>query len=323
MLNGILTQSLPPALTPGEAGVVRGEGRYAAMLTPKGRMISDLRVLPAGAGEEEAFLLDLPAPALPEVLGHLARMLPPRLARVTDLTGSRASLIVLGPGGPDWLAREALGLRVDAGDVAGLPEHAFLQVGQGDDVLRVVRIGEYLAPAWGVMADRGSVEALRRRGVETGLPALGDAELLALRVEAGRPAWGAELDGSVIPPEAGLEVRAVDHTKGCYIGQEVIVRIRDRGHVNRHLRGLLLGGAPPPDPGTELFAAGGAKSVGRVTSVAHSPRGGQFLGLGWVRREVEVPGRVRVGTPEGPEVEVRALPTGSVGGGLSAAGWAF
>jgi folate-binding protein YgfZ len=128
----------------------------------------------------------------------------------------------------------------------------------------------------------------------------------ALRLEAGRPAFGADLTEEHIPVEAGVHTRAIDYDKGCYTGQEVIVRLRDRGHVNRHLRRLRLGDAPSPAPGTEVWRADGSKSVGAVTSAASSPRMGT-LALAYVRREVEPPGPVRLGSAEGPEVEVEAL----------------
>ena len=110
----------------------------------------------------------------------------------------------------------------------------------------------------------------------------------------------------VIPVEAGIHERAIDYDKGCYTGQEVIVRIRDRGRVNRHLRRLRLPDGPLPAPESELWNEAGDKVVGAITSVATSPRDGA-LALGYVRREVEPPGPVRVGGPEGPEAAVEAL----------------
>ena len=108
-----------------------------------------------------------------------------------------------------------------------------------------------------------------------------------LRVEAGRPVFGTDMDENTLPPEAGIVDRAVDQTKGCYTGQEVIVRIRDRGHVNRHLRVLELGDVPAPAKGAELLAADGSgKVVGQLTSVVQSPRAKGVLAMGYVRRGV-------------------------------------
>jgi folate-binding protein YgfZ len=96
------------------------------------------------------------------------------------------------------------------------------------------------------------------------------------------------MDADTIPTEAGIDDRAIDHTKGCYTGQEVIVRIRDRGHVNRQLHRLELGDVPTPAAGTELLAAdGSAKTVGRVTSAVQSPKHGGVLALAYVARGVD------------------------------------
>jgi aminomethyltransferase len=115
------------------------------------------------------------------------------------------------------------------------------------------------------------------------------------------------MDQETILLEAGIQSRAVDDTKGCYTGQEVIIRIRDRGHVNKELRGLLLGDAPLPRPGQELFASGGEKSVGWITSAVSSPAFGQNIALGYLKRSVAPGDRVTLGTLDGPEAETRAL----------------
>src|SRR4051794_32121624 len=133
-----------------------------------------------------------------------------------------------------------------------------------------------------------------------------------LRIEAGRPRFGADLTEDVIPTEAfeesGLMERAISFTKGCYTGQEVIIRIAHRGHVNKHLRGLLLGDAPAPAPGTRLVNAETGKDAGWLTSVAHSPMLGQAVALGYVRREVEPGAAVRLGATDGAAATVVRLP---------------
>ena len=101
------------------------------------------------------------------------------------------------------------------------------------------------------------------------------------------------MDSDTIPVEAGIHERAIDYKKGCYTGQEVIVRIRDRGHVNRHLRQLMLGDVPAPRSGAELYAEGSDQPVGHVTSAVESARFGQTVALGYVRRGVEGAVRLR------------------------------
>jgi folate-binding protein YgfZ len=140
--------------------------------------------------------------------------------------------------------------------------------------------------------------------VPHGWPVMAAEEYEAVRISAGVPRMGAELTERTIPGETGCNSMTVSFTKGCYTGQELVARIDSRGgNVARHLRGLLL--PERVEPGTELVDGEG-KAAGRVTSVAPSPSGG-WVGLGYARRGVEVPGRLRAG-PDGPEVEVRELP---------------
>jgi len=117
-----------------------------------------------------------------------------------------------------------------------------------------------------------------------GVVPISDADAEILRVESGELKWGAELDESVIPLEAGLD-RAISYTKGCYMGQEVIARIHSRGHTNRSLTGLKF--ATACEAGAALIALDGTKEgldVGRITSAIDSPRFGT-IGLGYVRNE--------------------------------------
>ena len=112
-------------------------------------------------------------------------------------------------------------------------------------------------------------------------------ELERLRIEAGTPAWGKEVDDRVLPAEAGLVERAVSFTKGCYPGQEPIARLHYRGHVNRRLRVLELEGDDVPPYDAEVTLDG--KAVGRITSAVPG------LALGYVRREVPDDAELRVG----------------------------
>ena len=114
-------------------------------------------------------------------------------------------------------------------------------------------------------------------------------ELELLRIQAGTPAWGKEIDDRVLPAEAGLTERAVSFTKGCYPGQEPIARLHYRGHANRGLRVLTLAELPAPD--AELSYEG--KTVGRITSAA--PNGDGAVALAYVRREVPEDAELTVG----------------------------
>jgi folate-binding protein YgfZ len=303
MVQGLLTNDL--------AGAPSGRGVYAAMLTPKGRTIAELRAFRLERPDGAEVLLDLPREALEGTREHLRKFVPPMFARWADVSAETGALGVYGPRSREMVAR-VLGTEVPA-----LEEDAFTEAALGEDrVLVVGTRGAGGEEGYDLVAPAAALPELWRALLEEGAPLgarpVGHGALETLRVEAGVPRYGAELSEEVIPTEAfeavGMMPRAVSFTKGCYTGQEVIVRIAHRGHVNRHLRGLRLGDGPAPAPGTQLFHPETGKPVGRITSVAFSPLVGETVALGFVRRELAPGDRVRVGAPDGAEAEVAALP---------------
>ncbi len=271
MLHGLLTNDL--------AGAPEGTAVYGAFLTPKGRMVAEGRLARQGS----VVLVETAAGAEAALREHFRKYLPPLFARVEESSG----LAVLGVYGPR--ATAALGNVADGASGAVLLPPLELPEGDGADLV---------LPA-------AAVDDFWRRLVAGGVRPAGHGTLEVLRIEAGRPRWGAELDDTVIPLEAGLKERAISTSKGCYTGQEVIIRILHRGHVNRLLRGLLLGDAPDPARGATLTLPGQEKAVGTVTSACASPALGQTIALGYVRRAVEPGATVLV---EGREARVVALP---------------
>jgi folate-binding protein YgfZ len=142
---------------------------------------------------------------------------------------------------------------------------------------------------------------------EAGAKPAGRQSYEALRVEAGAPLQGVDVDEETFAPEVGRTRQAICYTKGCYLGQEPIVMARDRGHVNRALLGLKLPGGPVP-PNSLLYREG--KEVGRVTSSVVSPRLGTAIALAYIRRGNQEPGtvvEVEAGGPRRP-AEVTRLP---------------
>lgn len=288
MIHGLATADIQ-AVSP-------DRGAYTAFLTPKGRMVADARVFRLAGGE---LLLDVDPGAAEPLSDHIGRFVPPLFARVEDVSAAWAVVGIYGAGADGVAGAAVTELGAD-----GLPEDAVeervVQL-EGGFAARTLVTGD---EGWDlfVVADRRDrvVDALLGAG---GRPA--DPEALeALRVAAGRPRWGRELTEEVIPLEAGLLNRAISQAKGCYTGQEVIVRILHRGHVNRHLRRLEFSGEPP-EPGTELFEPGGDRARGMVTSAVANEAGA--IGLGYVRREIEPPAELRLGSPDGDPVRVEAL----------------
>lgn len=309
MLQGLAAGETPPALQTTETGVQSGRAPSSVILTQKGRMVTEFRVARLGNGDESDLLLHLPGAEMEEALSHLAKFLPPRFAKVTQPESPVASFLLVGPGAPALLSMELFEARIATDELAGLLEGEERSLPDPSPVgIRVVRSGDFTLPAFEVVAEASLLTGLRRRlsfagAVEASDPSIQDM----LRLEKGRPRFGVEMDSETLPPEAGNQDRSIDHKKGCYTGQEVIVRIRDRGHVNRLLRGLLLGSVLPPEAGTPLFLPRKEGAVGEIRSAVVSPRFGQTIALGYLRREVDPTGEVRLGDPDGPPAQVREL----------------
>lgn len=304
MVQGLITNDL--------AGAPAGRGVYAVMLTPKGRTIAELRAFRRDGPDGAEVLLVLPREALDGTREHLKKFVPPMFARWAEISGEQGTTGVYGPRAGE-LTGEMLGVEIPS----DLPEDGFVEgIFDGTPCLAARTLYAGGEDGYDVIAPAAALPALRAallaRGADAGARAVGWDALETLRIEAGRPRYGAELTEDTIPTEAfestGLLERAVSFTKGCYTGQEVIIRIAHRGHVNRHLRGLLLGDVAAPAPRTPLHHPESGKAIGWTTSAAHSPRLGQTVALGYVRREVGPGGTVRLETPEGAETTVSSLP---------------
>ena len=286
MIQGLISNDI------GELGEDRAV--YAAVLTPKGRMVADVHVLRHG----DELLLETDAHALQPLLAHLKKFVPPLFARAEDVTDSWSIIGVHGPHAMRVL-QAALEMQIsDALDAVTVTDGA-----------RIIA-SQYTGDAGAdIIVPHYDAAALWERLESAGARPIGHATLDVLRIEAGQPRWGAELDENTIPLEAGLRERAISETKGCYTGQEVIIRILHRGHVNRHLRGVLLGDVTAPARDTELYH--GSRAIGRITSAAWSPRLAQTIALAYVRREIVPPTDVHLGSDTGPTVSVVELPFGA------------
>jgi tRNA-modifying protein YgfZ len=268
-------------------GLETGAGCYAAFLTPKGKMLGDLRILRT----EHELLLDTERIALQALFNMIRRFSLGYQVELHKRTLERGLLSLIGP--------DALAL---AGAAAlGPDEHAHAVVEVPDSGLRARAIRTDVGVD--LLCDAADTEALRAALEEAGVVAVGEAAADCLRIERGRPRYGIDLDDTVIPQEAGLNDRAVSLTKGCYVGQETVARLYYRGKPNRQLRGLRLSG--PAEPGDELQFEG--RAVGRLTSAALSPRFGP-IALGFVRREAPLGATVKVGASEDLTGQVIELP---------------
>jgi folate-binding protein YgfZ len=275
-LQGQVTNDVE-ALTP-------GTGCYAAVLTPKGKMLGDLRILDAG----DELLLDTERSALQAVFNALHRALIGYDAQLHKRTLQRGLVSLIGPRARAVAGAEEAELGDDehanaAADVQGIPVRLVATDRGGVDLLCETERTQAL------------IAALRARGAEP----VSEAAAECLRIERGRPRYGAELDETTIPQEAGLNERAVSFTKGCYPGQETVARLHYRGKPNRHLRGLRL--SEPVPAGTPLTLDG--RAVGTLASVAVSPVHGP-IGLALVRREAAPGALAMAGAAQAEVVEL-------------------
>ncbi len=276
-----------------------GEGCYAALLDRKGHMQGDMRVLrvplPVRFGSraternsEVEIWLDTEPEALEAVRRHLSMYKIGREAEVKDVSGERAILSLIGPRAVEIAGSAPLPENAcEAVTVGGAP---CLAAGTDRGVDLLVEAGER-DRAWQALLDAGAVE-------------VSPAAAEIVRIEAGRPRFGAEMGTETMPAEAGIVERAVSFTKGCYIGQETVARLHYKGKPNRHLRGLRL--SAPAQPGAALRL--GEKEVGALGGAAVSPALGP-IGLAILRREAEPGTTVAVGE-DGVTAEVVALPFG-------------
>ncbi len=253
-----------------------GAGCPALLLTHRGAIVADFHV----ACFEDALLLECAQSALAPGRAALEKRIIADDVVLVDRSDEHAVLGLEGSRAPEILARA-----LDAGAV---PEA---------DAWQTVEIAgaSVLVAGFGWSGERAFVLRARvaeREEVERALAGAadvlaiglvrGDAALLEiLRVEAGIPAFGTELDEDVLPPEARLE-RAVAVNKGCYVGQEIVARLRSRGQVNHLLVGLRAEGASAPPVGAALSVAG--RTTGEITSAVVSPEAGP-IALAFVRRE--------------------------------------
>jgi tRNA-modifying protein YgfZ len=250
-----------------------GGGCYAALLTHKGKMLADLRVL---RGPDWIWLDTEPA-TLQTVLRNVQTYSIGRDVTARDETGEHAILSLIGPA-----ARDAL----DAAPPDA--EHAFVD---GEH-------GLYFATDVGVdvICAAGDADGVR---AALGVDPVSDDAAECLRAELGRPRYGIDMNAETIPEEAGLNERAVSFEKGCYVGQETVARLHYKGKPNRRLRGLRL--SAPARTGDPLVL--GERTVGTVGTAVVSPRHGP-IALAIVRREAAPGDTVLVGDEAAPATVV-------------------
>jgi folate-binding protein YgfZ len=243
------------------AAIPEGGGADATLLTPKGRMLAEVRVLRTA----EELLLDTERVALQALFDALTQFRIGYQAELHKRTLERALYSVVGPGK----------LRAQ---LPGSEEHAHVATEVGGVPVRAIRTRLGID----LLFESSAREEVRRTLEAERAVQLSEATAELLRIEQGIPRFGVEIDETTMPQEAGLHERAISYSKGCYIGQETVARLYWKGKPNRVLRGLRL--SEPAPPGTALLQD--ADEVGLLSAVALSPRLGP-IALALIRREAQ------------------------------------
>jgi folate-binding protein YgfZ len=256
-------------------------------------MLTDLHVLESGS----MMLLDVPAQTAADTVERLDQFIFSEDVRVESLAASIAGVWLHGP-----QAGQVLGRALAADGVARLTDYTLSQFEFRGSPVSVVRIDQLAVPGYCVYLDRSRAAELEDAVGSGGARPVAAGALDAARVEAGYPLFGVDMNEATIPLEAGIESRAISFSKGCYVGQEVVIRVLHRGggRVARRLVTLRLD-APPEDAsrparGMKLYASD--KAVGEITTAAESPQFG-WIALGYVHRDYIAPGS-RVEVEAGP-----------------------
>ena len=291
-LQGLLTNDIA-ALEP-------GTGCYTAMLTAQGRMIADMRVLELG----DALLASTQRSLASPLRDRFDQFIFSDDVAVTDVSEATAQITVLGPNA----AAVVTAVFHHTGRLATLRPFENVRLDMGSAPVVVAGSDEFGIAGFDLFLDALRAGEFRERLLRSGAAAVDLETAFIRRIEAGRPEFLVDMDEDTIPLEAGIEDRAISHTKGCYVGQEIIIRVLHRGHgrVAKRLVGLALDGNA--ERGSVVRAGG--RDVGKVTSAAHSPTLNRDIALAYVHRDLVAPGtEVSVVTSSGEAgAEVAALP---------------
>jgi folate-binding protein YgfZ len=258
-------------------------GTRALLLNPQGHILAELEVYALA----EKLLVRTHASVRERTFATLDKFIIMDDVTLEDLTDQLGSFALEGPQAGTVVA-QACGLALEGFSefanaelpIDGVPSHLIRRSHLGGIGAEIIAPREHLGLLWQSMHAAGGAS-------------IGMATLNALRLEAGIPWFPDDFNDTVIPHEASLEATHVSFTKGCYTGQEIVERVRSRGHVNRRRVLLTFSEAAAPPSGTKLRAVGAAGAdVGYVTSAALSPASGKAIGMGYIRREHNAPGSV-------------------------------
>jgi tRNA-modifying protein YgfZ len=263
-----------------------GAGCEAFLTTGQAKIVAHVWIYRTSeSATSNIFWLDMFPGLAGKVAQHLDRYLISEQVAIADRTLDFGQLYLAGPRAGELLARIG---------VEQVPDNSILSCSSkamvAHDSVQIQRNDLLGISGYALISPADRTEAVFHMVHAAGASLAGNQCYNMLRVEAGTPAYGVDIDESNLPHEVGRIDRAVSFTKGCYIGQETVARIRTYGHVNRSLAGIKLMGAECALHGVKILRDG--KEVGFITSSVYSPRVGTAVALGYVRRGSEVPGTI-------------------------------
>ena len=290
-LQGLLTNDI--------VALRAGQGCYAAYLTAQGRMIADMHVYELG----DSILLTTAGDLKDMVQARLDEFVFTEDVQLRDLSESFAQHGVIGPEAARVVA-SLVGIPQSA--LAAMDQHGNLRAQWQGGAAIVTRTSDAGEPGFDIYVETAHASALKAAVANAGVPLADEQVAETIRIESGVPAFHRDMNEETIPLEAGIESRAISFTKGCYVGQEVIVRVLHRGHgrVARKLVGLRLEGDRVPAAGAAVRADN--RDIGAVTSSTWSPALKRPIALAYVHRDFVTPGRVV--TVDDMRGEVMTLP---------------
>lgn len=278
-LNGLITNDMKT--------LEKNRWMPAAFPNVQGRLIASVRVVrcnddTTGKNACPTFLIDTEAATTEQVLKTIERFTLAGDFHVTNLTGETALLSVQGKRAAD-IIRSVLG---DA--VAGTLQNGVAVSDWEQQELTILRASHTAEDGFDLVINAKCAVALWDALITAGARPVGNDALNILRIEAGQPRYRIDMDDTNVVTESNLD-DAVSYTKGCYIGQEIIARIKYRGHVAKKLVGLNFDRAVKLENDTKIQSVDG-KEIGRITSVTYSPHLGRTIALGYVKYDFIAPG---------------------------------
>ena len=281
-LNGLITNDMK-TLEP-------NRWMPAAFPNVQGRLLASVRILHQAISDNaNGYLLDTETATHDQVLKTVQRFTFAGDFHVDDLTSHTALLSLQGSGSAAIMAT------IFGTKAAALERNHLLPARWQDQTVSIIRATHTGEDGFDLLVEDAAAVALWESLAAAGARAVGFEALEILRIEAGLPRFGVDMDETNVVTETGLD-EAVSFTKGCYIGQEIIARIKYRGHVAKKLSGLLFDGTASIDHGSKVKTADD-KEIGRVTSATFSPRLGRAIALGYVKYDYLAPGtEVMVGS---------------------------